>query len=86
MMPVAGSSTSPAGRLPAEKVKGPWPVAGTRKRKGRPGVAPVMRGLWIAGCGEFSRAKGGTAAGNLTAAGLAVAPGDSSSLAPAQSA
>src|ERR1051326_3505820 len=44
MMPVFGSSVSPAGRLRAEYVRSPSPDAGILNRNGRPGVAPVMRG------------------------------------------
>src|SRR5262245_56105147 len=49
MIPVVEWRVRPAGRPRAEKTRGPSPVAGTRKRKGRPGVAPVARGPWIAG-------------------------------------
>ena len=44
MMPVLGSSVSPAGRFVAEKLSGPSPVAGIRNTSGRPGVHPVIRG------------------------------------------
>ena len=60
MIPVAGSSDSPSGRLRAEKLSGPSPVAGMRNRNGRPGVLPV-----IAGCGSPAAASlpGPSAAG-----------------------
>ena len=62
------SSVRPAGRFFAENVSGPSPDAGMRKRNGRPGVAPVMRGELICGgadrigaiCGGVSRSTAAT--------------------------
>ena len=79
--------SQPLGRFSAETVAARSPLAGTRNRNGRPGVAPVIVGAWMAGRGEFSWAIGGpTGQGGSMVSGRALAPGASSRMAPAQSA
>ena len=86
MMPVFVSIESPAGRPVAAKVSGASPVAGSRNRNGRPGVAPTMRGPLRRGVADALDARRGADSSTGGIAFGACAPSPAITTAPAQSA